>query len=161
MYQMQKFTRNLRERLLAVAKERTAMTTKARDLLRQQGMSYGEIMSAEWYMLPEAQKYLNTAEEPGAMPSNNSVYHQPRTLELQSNIREDVGSRLQLHQQVSPSLPFSPSPSLPSLPPSSPSPPSLLPLPCPPHPSSLPPSSLFLSSLDIGSCVGTHCACTI
>ena len=53
------------------------MTTKARNLLRQRGMSYEEIMSAEWYMLPEAQKYLD-----GSMPSNS--------LELGSNVNQQV-----------------------------------------------------------------------
>ena len=51
----------VRERLLAVGKDREAMTLRARDMMRQRGnMTYEEIMATEWYSLPEARKYLDT-----------------------------------------------------------------------------------------------------
>lgn len=54
------FALRIRERLLAVSKDREAMTQKVRDLARQKGHNYDEIMAAEWYELPEACKYLFT-----------------------------------------------------------------------------------------------------
>lgn len=63
----EEFALMVRERLLAVSKDRDGMTIKARDLLRQQGKTYDEIMSAQWYDLPETCKYL---QMPSEMPRN-------------------------------------------------------------------------------------------
>ena len=60
----EEFFLTLRERLLAVSKDRDAMTHKARNLLRQNGKTYDEIMSAQWYDLPEACKYLQGSDLP-------------------------------------------------------------------------------------------------
>lgn len=69
------------------------MTMKARDLLRQRGLSYEEIMSAQWYDLPEACKYLQTASDippstAGSQTSSSlqapSSYHQLSPLEVHS-----------------------------------------------------------------------------
>lgn len=46
---------SVRECLLAVAKDREAMTWKVRNLLRERGRSYNAIMSAEWYNLSEVE----------------------------------------------------------------------------------------------------------
>ena len=54
------FALRIRERLLAVSKDRETMTQKVRDLARQKGHNYDEIMAVEWYELPEACKYLDT-----------------------------------------------------------------------------------------------------
>lgn len=69
----------IRERLVAVAKDRETMTLKARDLLRQHGKSYEEIMSTQWYDLPETCKYLLTDDSPrvNAVPQHNGTLHPP------------------------------------------------------------------------------------
>ena len=65
------FALRIRERLVAVSQDREAMTQKARDLARQRGLNYEDIMDAEWYELPEACKYL-TSSSPGPEPCRES-----------------------------------------------------------------------------------------
>lgn len=74
------FFLRIRERLMAVSKDRDAMTRKVQDLARQKGHTFEEIMAAEWYELPEARKYLitRTPTDPGEEP-----------LEEESNIVDD------------------------------------------------------------------------
>lgn len=66
------------------------MTMKARDLLRQRGLSYEEIMSAQWYDLPESRKYLPELppSAPGSQTSSSlqppSSHHQLSPLEVHS-----------------------------------------------------------------------------
>lgn len=73
------------ERLLAVAKDREAMTWEARNLLRQCGKSYNEIMSAEWYNLSEVESHL-------VFPQCNrpSTYHPRSSLEACYNPRKQL-----------------------------------------------------------------------
>lgn len=75
----EEFVLRVHERLVAVSKDRDAMTLKARDLQRQQGKSYEEIMSAQWFDLPEAFKYLMIDETNPAIPAplSNGVLHPP------------------------------------------------------------------------------------
>lgn len=85
----EEFALQLRERLYAVAKDRDTMTMKARDLLRQRGLSYEEIMSAQWYDLEEACKYLKTVDLPSGSQSGDclqppSSHHQLSPLEVHS-----------------------------------------------------------------------------
>lgn len=58
------FALQIRERLMAVSKDRDAMTQKVRDLARQKGQTFDEIMAEEWFELPEARKYLLTCGSP-------------------------------------------------------------------------------------------------
>ena len=57
----------VRERLLAVARDRDVMTWKVRNLLRQRGKSYKEIMSAEWYNLSEVESSLSPHSNDGPL----------------------------------------------------------------------------------------------
>lgn len=66
-----------------MGKDREAMTLKARDLLRQRGKSYEEIMSAQWFMLPETRKYLET-DDTAAVPASNGTLHPPSSHHMMS-----------------------------------------------------------------------------
>lgn len=57
----------VRERLLAVMKDRDTMKRKAQDQARQQGKSFEDIMAIEWFELPEAAKYIHTDEGGGGV----------------------------------------------------------------------------------------------
>ncbi len=71
----EEFARQVYERLAAVAKDREHMTLRARDLQRQHGKTYNEIMAAQWYDLPEACKYLYS-EQP-VQSNGTSSLHPP------------------------------------------------------------------------------------
>ena len=79
----EEFALRVRERLQAVYQDRETMTQKARDMLRQQGKTFNEIMTAEWYDLPEASKYLFPPNQPeereNSPPQSNSKLHPPST----------------------------------------------------------------------------------
>lgn len=71
----EEFARCVRERLLAVSKDREAMSLRARDMMRQRGnKTYEEIMAAEWYSLPEARKYLDTESDISVSQSNRKLH---------------------------------------------------------------------------------------
>ncbi len=69
----EEFYYRIKERLSAVSKDRDAMTMKARDLARQKGQTYDEIMVAEWYELPETRKYLLVRSEGESPEEANST----------------------------------------------------------------------------------------
>ena len=86
----EEFAMRIRERLQAVFKDREAMTQKARDMLRQQGKTYEEIMAAQWYDLPESYKYLLPASVEDRCTQDNSrlrpssAHHILSPLDIQS-----------------------------------------------------------------------------
>ena len=94
----EEFARQLRERLYAVSKDRETMTMRARDNLRQRGLSYEEIMSAQWYDLPEVCKYLQTGVSDIPLQSAPS--------QASSNLQQPSSS----HHQLSPLEVHSPNP---------------------------------------------------
>lgn len=65
------FFKYVRERLLAVARDRDVMTRKVRNLLREHGRSYDEIMSAEWYNLSEVESSLSFQFNGGTHPPSS------------------------------------------------------------------------------------------
>lgn len=83
----EEFAQRVYERLSAVAKDREHMTVKARDLRRQQGNTFEEIMSAQWYDLPEARKYLDSEPTQNSTPSTihpPTNHHMLSPLEIHS-----------------------------------------------------------------------------
>jgi len=87
----EEFFFRIKERLVAVTKDRDAMVMKARDLARQKGQSYEEVMSVEWYEHPESRKYLNVVEgEEGSGVLALTVIEENGTSELLSKDEEDV-----------------------------------------------------------------------
>ena len=94
----------IKERLVAVTKDRDAMVMKARDLARQKGQSYDEIMSVEWYEHPEARKYLSVVEVEEGVTSL-MVIDENGSSELMSNKEDEEG----IDRPRSPRLTISPS----------------------------------------------------